>query len=94
MRGDDKIIHMFQEFLNSYMQKARYELIDMGKTYYGEISPLRGVWATGETLEDCRKNLLETVEGWVLLRLRKNLPIPNFKIPYQRLRLGAAYAKT
>ena len=84
---------MFQEFLNLYINEARYELIDRGKTYYGEIPELKGVWATGKTLEQCRKNLLETMEGWILLRLRKNLPIPNFKIPYSKIPLHRTYAK-
>lgn len=48
---------MFQEFLNSHLNKAKYELIEEGKTYYGEIPDLRGVWATEKTLEECRKNL-------------------------------------
>jgi predicted RNase H-like HicB family nuclease len=84
---------MFQEFLNTYLHKAKYELIDQGQTYYGEILALKGVWATGKTLEECRKNLLETLEGWVLLRLRKNLPIPNFKIPYKKVSLHRVHAK-
>ncbi len=85
---------MFQEFLISYLNKAKYELIDEGKTYYGEIPELKGVWATGKTLEECRKNLLETLEGWVILRLKKNLPIPNFKIPCKKISLNKVYAKT
>lgn len=84
---------MFQEFLTSYLQKAQYELIDRGKTYYGEIRELRGVWATGKSLEECRKNLIDTLEGWVLLRLRKGLSIPNFKIPFKRILLGKTYAE-
>ncbi len=84
---------MFQEFLTSYLNKTKYELIDKGKTYYGEIPELRGVWATGKTLEECRENLLETLEGWVILRLRKNLPIPNFKIPFKKLSEDKVYAK-
>lgn len=84
---------MFQEFLTSYLEKARYELIDRGKTYYGEIRGLKGVWATGKSLEECRKNLLDTLEGWVLLRLRKELPIPNFKIPFKKILLDRTYAK-
>ena len=63
---------MFQEFLNFYLNKAKYELIEQGKTYYGEIPDLKGVWATGKTLEKCRHNLLETLEGWMILRLRKD----------------------
>lgn len=85
---------MFQDFLTSYLNKAKYELIDRGKSYYGEIPELKGVWATGKTLEECRKNLLETLEGWVILRLRKNLPIPNFKIPFKKLSDSQVYAKT
>ena len=54
---------MFQEFLNFYLNKAKYELIDKEKIFYGEISELKGVWATGRTLEECRENLLETLEG-------------------------------
>lgn len=78
---------MFQEFSEYYLNRARYELIENGKTYYGEIPALKGVWATGRTLEECRKNLLDTLEGWVILRLRKNLPIPNFKVPLKKLPL-------
>jgi len=75
---------MFQEFLISCLNKTKYEIIDEGKTYYGEIPGLRGVWATGKTLEKCRSNLLEVLEGWVILRLKKNLPIPNFNIPIKK----------
>jgi len=78
---------MIQDFINQYLNKAKYELIDGNKRYYGEIKELRGVWATGKTLEECRQNLLSTIEGWFLLRLRKNLPIPNFKIPSYQIRL-------
>ena len=64
-------------------------MIDGGKKFYAEIKDLRGVWATGKTLEECRENLASSLEGWVILRLRKNLPIPNFKIPSYRMKLGA-----
>ena len=62
---------MLREFFDFYLKKANYELIENGKLYYGEIPELKGVWATGKNLEECRKNLLETLEAWVILRLRK-----------------------
>jgi hypothetical protein len=34
------------------------------------------VWASGKTLEECRRNLAEVVDGWVLVRLARGLPIP------------------
>lgn len=63
------------------MNKASYEMIEGGNKFYAEIRELRGVWAVGKTLEECRHNLMETIEGWIILRLKKNLPIPNFKVP-------------
>ncbi len=80
---------MLQSYISHYLNKAKYEMIDNGKKFYAEIKELRGVWATGKTLEECRENLASTLEGWLILRLRKNLPIPNFKIPSYRIKLSA-----
>ena len=37
---------------------------------------LAGVWATGKTLEECRRNLAEVIDGWIVVRLKKGLAIP------------------
>ena len=79
---------MLQNYISNYLNKAKYELIDDGKKFYAEIKELRGVWATGDTLEECRQNLVNTLEGWLILRLRKNLPVPNLKIPSYRVALN------
>ena len=76
---------MIQFYISTYLNKAKYEMIDDGKKFYAEIKDLRGVWATGKTLEECRTNLASALEGWIILRLRKNLPIPNFKIPSYKM---------
>ena len=54
---------------------------DGGKRFYAEIKALRGVWATGRTLEECRANLLSALEGWLIFRLRNRLAVPRFKVP-------------
>jgi predicted RNase H-like HicB family nuclease len=72
---------MLQDYISTYVKKAKYERIDGGKRVYAEIKELRGVWATGKSKEECRKNLTSVLEGWIIFRLRRNLPIPNFKIP-------------
>ena len=69
---------MLQEYFKKSLEKAIYEHIDKGKRYYGEIPGFRGVWAAGIAIEECRSQLLEALEGWVILRLRRNLPIPGF----------------
>lgn len=70
---------MIQAYFDTQMKKATYEIIDQGSRFYAEIKTLPGVWATGNTLEQCRENLLATLEGWFILSLKQNLPIPNFK---------------
>jgi predicted RNase H-like HicB family nuclease len=39
------------------MERATYEIIDDPAPFYGEVPELQGVWATGKTLEECRKEL-------------------------------------
>lgn len=65
------------EYIQTALDHAHYEIIeDEEEPFYGEIPPLPGVWATGTTLEKCRRNLAEAVEDWVLLSIAKGLPIP------------------
>lgn len=78
---------MLQDYILTYLKKAKYECIENGKQFYAEIKELRGVWATGKTKEACRKNLTTTLEGWIIFRLRRNLSIPNFKIPSYAVRV-------
>ena len=69
---------MLTEYIDEALQRARYELIEDGETpYYGEIPELPGVWASGRTLEDCRRELKEVVEGWILISVRQSLDIPR-----------------
>ena len=58
------------------MSRAQYEIIGDEEPYYGEIPDLPGVFATGKTLEECRKNLVEVLDGWVVIRLKRGIPIP------------------
>lgn len=78
---------MLQDYIATYLKKAKYELIDDRKLFYAEIKELRGVWATGKSKEECRTNLMSALEGWIIFRLRRNLPIPNFKIPSYTVRV-------
>lgn len=77
---------MLTKYLQAALDRADYEILEDEEPYYGEISVLPGVWATGKTLEECRRNLSEALEDWLLLSIAKHLPIPqlgkiNFAIP-------------
>jgi len=67
---------MLTEYIQAAMRRARYEILDDG-SFYGEIPGFDGVWATADTLEGCRKELAEVLEGWIILSLSKNLPLPT-----------------
>jgi predicted RNase H-like HicB family nuclease len=67
---------MLIEYVEEALRRARYEIIEDEEPYYGEVPELTGVWATGESLEQCRKNLREVIEGWIIVRLQKGLGIP------------------
>lgn len=67
---------MISEYLKEALKRASYEIIDDEEPFYGEVSELQGVWASGKTLEECRQNLLDVVEGWILLRLSRGTNIP------------------
>jgi len=44
-----------------------------------KIKEVEGVWATGKILEQCRENFKDVIEGWILLSLKKGLPIPKLE---------------
>jgi predicted RNase H-like HicB family nuclease len=68
---------MLTEYIEEALKRAKYEIIDDEEPYYGEVTELKGVYATGKSLEECRKNLLEVIEGWLILSIKKGLPIPK-----------------
>jgi len=67
---------MLLEYIQEALNRARYKMIEDEEPYYGEVPDLPGVWATGVTLEECRENLRDVVEGWVMVRLQRGLSMP------------------
>ena len=70
---------MITEYIDAALNRAHYELIDDPEPFYGEVKELPGVYATGATLEQCRGHLREVIEGWILLSVRRDLPIPELE---------------
>jgi len=69
---------MLTEYIDEALSRAHYELIDdPDEPYFGEVPDLPGVWAAGATLEACRRDLKDVIEGWILLSVKKSLPIPR-----------------
>ena len=68
---------MLTKYIESVMKRANYEIIQDEEPYYGEIPIIKGVWATGKTLEECRKNLQEALEDYIIISLERHLPLPE-----------------
>ena len=67
---------MIVKYVEAAMSRARYEIVEDDKSFYGEISGFEGLWANAPTLEECRRELQEALEDWLLVSLRLNKPIP------------------
>lgn len=68
---------MLQQYMKAAMKKARYEILPDDSTFYGEIAGFDGVYANADTLEECRDELEEVLEGWILLRISLHYPLPT-----------------
>nr|WP_290224273.1 type II toxin-antitoxin system HicB family antitoxin [Trichocoleus desertorum] len=66
---------MLTNYIQAAMHQATYELLE-DSTFYGEIPSCQGVWGNAETLEACRDNLQDALEGWLILGLRLGHTLP------------------
>jgi predicted RNase H-like HicB family nuclease len=57
------------------MRHAHFELLENGR-FYGSIPGFQGVWSEGATLEECRDELVEALEGWMIVKLRGGEDVP------------------
>jgi len=71
---------LITEYIEAALRRAKYEIIDDEEPYYGEVQELEGAWATGKTLEECRHNLADVIDSWLVLSLKRGLPIPPTRI--------------
>jgi predicted RNase H-like HicB family nuclease len=67
---------MIREYIDAAMHKARYEIIEEDKTFYGEIPECKGVWANNKTLEACRTELESVLEDWLLVGISEHHTLP------------------
>jgi len=70
---------MFSEYIQAALKQAEYDTLEDG-TYVATVVGLQGVIAIGDTIEECHKDLIEVIEGWIALRLRFGEMISSIKI--------------
>lgn len=67
---------MFLEYIEAAIKKAEYKKLE-DNSWYGELPGFNGVWANCTTVEECRNELIEVLEEWLLLKIKESDPIPT-----------------
>ena len=67
---------MLTEYIQAALKKAVYKILPDDGSYFGTIAGFKGVWANATTLEECRTELKEVLEDWLLISISHHLPIP------------------
>ena len=67
---------MLVKYIQAALRHAKYELLVDDGSFYSEIPVCSGVYANAPTLEECREELAEVLEEWILFRVYKNRPLP------------------
>ncbi|MCE9582214.1 MAG: type II toxin-antitoxin system HicB family antitoxin [Planctomycetes bacterium] len=71
---------MLRQYITSVLAGARYSNLDSGEIY-AEVPALRGVWTSAASVEECRRELEDVIEGWILVRVARGLSIPPTSWP-------------
>jgi predicted RNase H-like HicB family nuclease len=66
---------MIRQYVERALRGAHYDKLE-DDTFCAEVPELRGVIATGDTLEVCRDQLAEVIEEWILVRVSQGLAVP------------------
>ena len=66
---------MLIEYINKAMSKAVYDKLEDG-SFSGKIPQCPGVVAFGETLYQCRRELISSLEGWLIIKIRHGDRLP------------------
>ncbi len=66
---------MINEYISEAIKTAKYEFLEDSNTIYGEIPLCHGVYARANSFEECRRELIDVLEEWLLIRIKNNLEI-------------------
>jgi predicted RNase H-like HicB family nuclease len=64
------------EYVCNAMSKARYQVLEDG-TYYADVFLCPGVWATGDTVEECRDALEDVLTEWLVTAYEGREPMAS-----------------
>ena len=66
---------MLADYIAKAVEKADYERTEAGR-FFATIPGFKGLWAEGKTVEAARRELISTLEDWLLLASRCGDEVP------------------
>ena len=67
---------VINRYIAAAMRRAHYELLEDDGGFYGSIAGFPGLWAQADTLEGCREELQDSLEGWLLVSFSQQMEVP------------------
>jgi predicted RNase H-like HicB family nuclease len=67
---------MLTDYIDAAMRHAQFKILPDDGNYFGEIPGLQGVWSYAPTEDECRDELREVLEDWIMVSLSLHIPIP------------------
>lgn len=67
---------MITKYIEKALERAHYDALEDG-SFCATVRGLRGVIAIGRGVEECRRQLAEVVEQWILVRVAQGLDVPR-----------------
>jgi len=66
---------MLLDYIHAALRHAEFERMEDGR-YFGTIPQCPGLWADGDTKDQCRAELQSVLEDWILLKVRQRDQMP------------------
>ena len=66
---------MLAEYIAKAVEKAAYEKMEDGR-FFATLPGFKGLWAEGKTVEAVRRELISSLEDWLLLAFRCGDDVP------------------
>jgi predicted RNase H-like HicB family nuclease len=66
---------MLIQYIDKAMRKAIYDKLEDG-SFSGRIPRCPGVIAFGKTLSQCQEELMSSLEGWLIVKIRHGDKLP------------------
>lgn len=67
---------MLSEYMDRAMAHAHLECMEDG-AWFAEIPGFEGLWASAPTEQECRQELRDVLEGWILLHVADHKSLPQ-----------------